>query len=697
MIPVIKKYWLFDFNFFGSKLFHKVSIGVCCLFVTFFILINGTVPEKFELQVDDVCPIDVVAPRDIIDTYTTERLKFEEENKVPPQYDIFKTTTTRSLQKVSEFMGQVIEIKNMADITNEEKADKLKQMSQIPLTDNELLTLINMKNNEVSLMQVNIQNTVSQIMDKGVETELVDQAIADAREILNKVEVNPVFKELSVSIIKNVIEPNKFFNKEETEALKEKARNSVNAKVYKKGEKIVGKGERLKPEHISMLNELGLVKGQQNMDYGFLIGNFLTVLILYTILVLYLYYFHSNILNDRSDLILLCLIILFSLFMVSLVVSVFSESKELSFYLFPVSVSSMLITLLLDTKLSIVTGLVLSIFIGILTKGDVTFIFIMLINHFASSLTVHKAQQRNRLMLSGFVIGLLNFIMIFSFGYINNIDRHNVLMYGLHGFISGILSSVITIGILPFLEATFNIITPLKLLELSNPNQPLLKRLLMEAPGTYHHSLMVGNLAEAATEAIGGNQLLARVAAYYHDIGKLKRPYFFKENQFNDNPHDRMTANLSTLVITSHTKDGEEIAKAYKLPLVIRNIIKEHHGTTLVAYFYHKAMQDHSTQSVNPEDFRYAGPKPQTKESAVVMLADCVEAVIRSMDDRTKGKIEGMVRKTIKDKLEDGQLDMCDLTLKDLDIIAKAFLQVLSGFFHERIQYPEIKTKEEHH
>jgi putative nucleotidyltransferase with HDIG domain len=249
--------------------------------------------------------------------------------------------------------------------------------------------------------------------------------------------------------------------------------------------------------------------------------------------------------------------------------------------------------------------------------------------------------------------------------------------------------------VLPIFESLFNIITPLKLLELANPNQPLMKKMLLEAPGTYHHSLMVGNLAESAAEAINGNALLARVGAYYHDVGKLKRPNFFKENQLSDNPHDRMTPNLSTLVITSHASDGTEIAEKYKVPLAIRDIISQHHGTTLVAYFYHKAKNGDKGESIREEDYRYPGPKPATKEAAVVMLADSVEAAVRSAAEKTEGKIETIVRNIIKDKLDDGQLDLCDLTLKDLDLIAKSFIHIFSGYFHEREEYPEIKLRRE--
>jgi putative nucleotidyltransferase with HDIG domain len=203
---------------------------------------------------------------------------------------------------------------------------------------------------------------------------------------------------------------------------------------------------------------------------------------------------------------------------------------------------------------------------------------------------------------------------------------------------------------------------------------------------------MVGNLAEVATEDLGGNALLARAGAYFHDVGKLKRPDLFKENQFSENPHDRMTPNLSAVVITSHTNDGIEIATKYKIPLVIKDIIKQHHGTTLVAYFYHKALKSNDGAEIKQENYRYEGPNPQTKEAAVVMLADSVEAAVRSMTEKTEAKIEVLIKKIIKDKLDDGQLDKCQLTLADLDTIANSFMRVLSGYFHAREQYPEISA-----
>jgi len=247
------------------------------------------------------------------------------------------------------------------------------------------------------------------------------------------------------------------------------------------------------------------------------------------------------------------------------------------------------------------------------------------------------------------------------------------------------------VGFQPVFEAAFNLATPSKLLELANPNQPLLRRLLMEAPGTYHHAIIVANLSEAAAEKIGANPLLARTGAYFHDIGKLKRPLYFKENQRGDNPHDHTDAYVSASIVTAHTSDGLALAQKHHLPPEIQRIIAEHHGDTPVMYFYHKALQQADGRPVDIKDFRYSGSRPSTKESAVVMLADTIEAAVRSMSDPTPQSIKRFIERLVRGKIEDGQLSNSPLSLQDIDGISEAFSSVLSGVFHERIEYPTVQ------
>ena len=288
-------------------------------------------------------------------------------------------------------------------------------------------------------------------------------------------------------------------------------------------------------------------------------------------------------------------------------------------------------------------------------------------------------------------MAIVNILVITSFGLIKGLSGREILVRDLQVFLNGIVTIIITIGSLPLWENLFSILTPIKLLELSNPNHPLLKRLLVEAPGTYHHSLMVGNLSEAAADLIGANSLLVRVGAYYHDIGKLYKPYYFKENQFGmSNPHDLLEPYESAKIILAHVTEGIKLAKEKNLPSEIIEFIDEHHGTTSVAYFYYKAKED--DDSVNIEDFRYKGKKPQSKETALVMLADSVEAAVRSIKNPTREKVEEMVNKVVKGKINDAQLDECDITNKDINTIINAFINILLSIYHDRIEYPSFET-----
>ena len=445
-------------------------------------------------------------------------------------------------------------------------------------------------------------------------------------------------------------------------------------------------GDIVTKDKLKVLEDLNLLETKSRFDYS-LAGAILIILVMLSfLLVLYMNYFCKKVLYNRNDLILLSILILITLLFARWV-------KEYTTLMIPIFLAAILVSILLDVKLALIVNLVLTVAISIMTNGEIKFLFMALISGTFSIFLVSKANQRNKLTIAGAIIGLINVLVIVPMNLIYKTGWNIILKEGAIVLINGFLSTVFTIGLLPTLESTFNIITPMRLLELGNPNQPLLKRLLTEAPGTYHHSLMVGNLAEAGAEAIGGNALLARVGAYFHDIGKLKRPSFFTENQMAENPHDKMTPNLSALVITSHVTDGVELAKKHKIPLAITDIILQHHGTTLVAYFYHKAKNAEKGEEVDESKFRYDGKKPRSKEAAVVMLADSVEAAVRSMPDKTEGKIEGLIRKIVKDKLDDGQFDHCELTLKDLDSIAKSFMKVFSGYFHNREEYPNIKKE----
>ena len=371
------------------------------------------------------------------------------------------------------------------------------------------------------------------------------------------------------------------------------------------------------------------------------------------------------------------------------------EIMSLTGFMVPTAAVSMLIAVLLDRKLAVFIAAVMSVFVGLMMGSQLQYAIVSLVGGVVGVFSVSDISERTDLTRASIYIVLANTVAITALLLVRTNSLRLVWLGVLFGLINGILSAILTIGSLPFLENAFGITTPVKLLELSNPNQPLLHRLLVEAPGTYHHSMMVANLAEGAADATGADQLLTRVGAYYHDIGKLKRPYFFIENQLtSENPHDKLAPTLSTLVITAHVKDGVELAEENDLPQDVNDIIAQHHGTSLVSYFYHKACECESNETISETAFRYEGKKPQTKEAAIVMLADSVEAAVRSIRYSGHGRLEAQVRKVIQDKIEDGQLEESPLTYKELEIITKTFVRILSGMFHSRIEYPDKLLQE---
>jgi hypothetical protein len=359
-------------------------------------------------------------------------------------------------------------------------------------------------------------------------------------------------------------------------------------------------------------------------------------------------------------------------------------------YLIPLAFAPILITLLVNYKISLFVNTMNIIIISIMVSFDPQMVVLAIISTLLGSTILKKMQQRNDILYATIFIAIISGIMNLSFGLILSSNTKEIVFNSLFSVVGVVLAGILAIGVLPFLESAFDIVTTLKLLELSNPNSPLLKKLLMEAPGTYHHSMLVANLAEMAAEEVGANSVVTRIGAYYHDVGKIARPYFFKENQLTkENPHDKITGNLSTLIILSHVKDGLELAKEYNIPKIIQDIIVQHHGTTLVKYFYYTIKNNaENPEEIKEEDYRYSGPIPNTKEAGIIMLADSTEAAVRSITDHTKERIEKMVYEIIEDKLHTGQLDNCDLTLRDLSKIRTCFLKALNGIYHKRIEYP---------
>ncbi len=406
------------------------------------------------------------------------------------------------------------------------------------------------------------------------------------------------------------------------------------------------------------------------------------------LLIVYLYLNSRRLLTKNCSLLNLSL-----LFSIAFVSGYFISVNNLPLYLIPFSLVPMLSMLLFTSlEITLLIALAAAIATATVSQFPLQLILLFLTSAVISAILVNGARKRNTVILAGVITGIAQLIILL----LTQSFSGGISFYAFYFILNGLASSVIVLGILPIFEYLFGTLTNIRLLELADFHHPLLELLIQEAPGTYHHSLIVGNLSETAAKAIGANALLSRVGAYYHDIGKLQKPEYFSENQNKEsNKHDTLSPEMSKLVIMNHVKEGSELAKKYRLNPLLVDFIEQHHGNSLVYYFYRRALESpKEDQEVKEEGFRYPGPKPNSKETAIVLLADSVEAAARAIKEPNPAKIEDLVHKVINNKFIDGQLDECDLTLKDLEKISAVFIRLLCGIYHSRTSYPENKTNQ---
>ncbi|MFU0825389.1 HD family phosphohydrolase [Clostridium sp.] len=647
------------------------------------ILMTSLVTKKYNLKVGDIPKFDIKAPKEVTDTLKTKEKQQQKEESVPLQYNKNLEIKKEALEQIDSLFFRA---NNLLESTLDEshKVQDIRENTQINLSEEEIKVLVSLNETQLKSLQENLKVIISKVLDMDIREDN-EEDIKKAQDAIavkfNSSKLSRNLRDLGIRIGTLMVKPNFFYDEEKTNELKIEAKKSVQPIVIKKGQIIVKEGEPVTDRDLIILKDLGLLDSEDN-KYIYLNIAALVLLVMF-LQWFYIYKYYKEIYNDYSKLILLNILTCISI-LLGRTISIISP------FLIPLACIPMLITLLINYKISIASSIINCILLSAVSQFNIEITLLAILNSILGAVVLKRIQQRNDILYASLFIGVMNTILTFTVGFLLSNNVIEVLKRSGYSFIGSIMAAILTIGFLPFFESTFDIVTNIKLLELSNPNHPVQKKLLLEAPGTYHHSVLVANLAEVAAEQVGGNPVLARVAAYYHDIGKIKRPMFFKENQVGrDNPHNKINPNLSTLIITSHVKDGIEIAKEYKLPKVIRDAIEQHHGTSLVKYFYVTAKNNSERpEEIKEEDFKYSGPKPNSKENAILMLADGVEAAVRSISEPTKGKVQEMVNNIIKARLNEGQLDNCDLTLKDLDKIRAAFLKALSGIYHQRIEYP---------
>lgn len=670
---------------FRVKEVKRPLLFVVVFLIIYLILATALITKKYDIKVGAIPKADIKANKEIIDESATTAMKKMEAEKVDKKYSLLSDVKKSNEDKIKNFFV----IFNEQAASTVPIADKIKNMAAVKgfsLTNENYEALFTLSKEESDKLQAVLLESLDVAYESPI-TEGNNQQLTDAKDnALTVIIESPLpqqIKSISSGMVEDLIEPNFVFDKAATEEAVNEAMKEVAPVMIKKNQIIVKEGEPVTQQQIDQLRELGLLNDSNINLYVYLALALLIILVLY-VQYRYTYKYYRKIYDDFSKLLLISMINILAI-LIARVTAIYSP------FLIPFACAPILLTLLLNYKLSLVISILNVILLAAATNFNGVVIVVAILGAVLGSTILRRMQQRNDILYAALLIALISSGITLSLGALTTNNIYEIFLHTLLVAIGAILSGVLAVGVLPFFESTFDIVTTVKLLELSNPNSPLLKKLLMEAPGTYHHSILVSNLAEVAAEEIGANSLLARIGAFYHDVGKTKRPYFFRENQIGiDNPHDKISSRLSTKIITSHVTEGVELAKQHNLPEVIERFIATHHGDTVVKYFYLTEKKNaENPDSIKEEDFKYAGPTPSTKEEGIVMLSDSVEAAVRSIKDPNKDKIENMVNNIIKDKLESGQLNNCDLTLKDIEKIKQCFLKALNGIYHQRIEYPK--------
>ncbi|MBI5117670.1 HDIG domain-containing protein [Candidatus Poribacteria bacterium] len=498
------------------------------------------------------------------------------------------------------------------------------------------------------------------------------------------------FKELSLPFIRNTLT----FDEKLTQFAQEEARERTPPVMmtFRKNQEVVQAGREITPQDLFELQAHANALSRANRIRIY-VGNAILLVMVFGCFLFYVSRYRPEHFGNNKALLLVGILLFLTLATGRILIIL--PIPDIWLYLVPVAAGAILLSILVDDRIAIVYAFFISVLYAAQGSYRLDLLLVALFGSLVGIYHMRTIRRRSDIFWPGIAVAVANVVSISAVNLISDMEIGKEFI---HALLLGVSNGLITaIGVVPGsltpLESLFGIATNIRLLELSDLNHPLLKRLVMEAPGTYHHSLMVGNMAEAAAEQIGANSLLARVGSYYHDVGKINKPLYFSENQRGGkNKHDELTPSMSALVLVAHLKEGVELAREHRLNQPIMEFIQQHHGTSLMPYFFQKALEQDPTHAVNEETFRYPGPKPQTRETAICMLADSVEAASRTLVNPTHGRIKGLVEKIVNNKFVDSQLDECDLTLKDLHNIADSFVRVLAGFLHSRVEYPEEQT-----
>ncbi len=676
-----------------------------------FLLMMGNIQgQNYNVKLFQVSPETIRAVKTVEDTEQTKLDKQAAADSVEPVYTYSEEVGKNQASVVRSIYNYALDAKEIEATSDSAKAAKAQQKKQlealkksldskelnVELSDEDLAVLLAATKSELEDGRDSVVEKVTSVLQQPVR----EADVAEKRESIgNAIRLTYSFPtdlmNVSIRIARSAMVANELLDEDATEQKRQQAIESIDPTRILQGQIIVQEGEVIDRDVYHQLEVTGMLATHQSLK------PYVGLALLIIIQMLFFYMIFNNAKNMKIEhkirnLLIVSIIYVLSIGFMELLGIVDREFDLLLGFLFPAALAPMMIRMLVGERIAVLVTMMLGISAGVIfqegysTVMQMEIALYMILSGISSLYFVRNMQKRSKVLQTSFGVAIVNslFIAFYLLMTQSSYTAKELLFYLVAAIVSALLSGALTIGTLPFIETVFGILSSLRLIELSSPNHPLLKKILMEAPGTYHHSIMVANLAEAACEAVGADGLLARVGCYYDDIGKTKRPGFFVENQTNGlNPHDHLPPEKSRDIIIAHAADGVRILEKHKMPKEIVDIARQHHGTTAVKFFYYKAKQQDPT--VKESDYRYAGPKPQTKEIAIITVADSVEAAVRSMKDPTPEKIKNLVHAIAQDKLQDGQFDECDLTIQELHTIEQVFCETLNGTFHSRIEYPE--------
>ncbi|MHB9031659.1 MAG: HD family phosphohydrolase [Anaerolineae bacterium] len=668
---------------------RAILLAVLLLSVLIVTLIEYPSSKQNNLTVGEPSPTHYISPRYItfvsdVQTTAAREMAAAKVDEVYKGPDI--TTVINQVRRIQTINAYITALRNDIYLSNSDRAALISQIPNLVLAGTAIDSILQLGETEWA----ETAQEATRVLDLVMREEIRENQLEEARnQIARYISYSLSEQERAVVLALSgaLLVPNSFYDAAQTDANRQAAAEQVTPVLWtiQKGESIVREGQIVTDLMVESLKALGLQKNEVNWQVQLGMGGIALVLVL--CLGYYIYRTQPLLLSrPRRELLLVLLIACFAISARLLI-----PEHTLIPYIFPIAALSMFTALLLDVNLALFVSGIGAILVGYHSGGSLELTVYAFLAGVVGAVALAKMESLYGFLRAMVYVTLVNSLVIIAFRlYSQLFDTTGLVQLLLCGAGNAVLSTSMTFVGFAFIGRVFGIATSLQLLELARPTHPLLRQLVVDAPGTYHHSIIISNMAERAAVVIGADSLLARVGSYYHDIGKILRPYFFAENQGDgENPHDHLDPKTSAEIILAHVSDGVELARKYALPDKIVDFIPEHHGTTLVAYFYRLAVQQSESDYVDETAFRYRGPKPQSKETAIVMLADSIEAIVRANHPNSQTEVERLIRQIINDRLVSGQLDECELTLRDLDKIRHAFAGVLLGVFHPRITYPD--------